>query len=109
MLTPAEATDRTADLVSPRRAAPEPTAADAVFSGGESTLGHRPAGRRWRMPTAAEGLAIGLRVFVGQRQASVSTATLDPADLQTGWRSARWRWRARRRRTPGPGWPRRTG
>jgi len=56
--------------------------ADAVFAGGES----RSVGVRLGAledVDGSQGQAIGLRVFVGRRHASVTTDSLDPADLAT--------------------------
>lgn len=79
MLTPDQARDRAHDLVR-RAAAAGADAADAVFaadSSSEVTVrlgGLEDVGR-------SESEELGLRVFVGQRSASVSTTDLSPAAL----------------------------
>ena len=81
MLSPDQATDRAADLVA-RALKSGADAADAVFAGGES----RSVGVRLGAledVDGSQGQAIGLRVFVGRRNASVTTDSLDPADLAT--------------------------
>ena len=81
MLTPAQATDRAADLVSRARRAGADVA-DAVFAGGESRSATVRLGALEDVD-GSQGQAIGLRVFVGRRHASVTTDSLDPADLDT--------------------------
>ncbi len=81
MLTPAQATDRAADLVS-RALKSGADGADAVFAGGESRSVTVRLGALEDVD-GSQGQAIGLRVFVGRRHASVTTDSLDPADLAT--------------------------
>ncbi len=81
MLTPAQATDRAADLVS-RALAAGADVADGTFSGGESRSVTVRLGELEDVD-GSQGQAIGLRVFVGRRHASVTTDSLDPSDLDT--------------------------
>ena len=81
MLSPDNATDRAADLVS-RASRAGADAADAVFAGGESRSVTVRLGALEDVD-GSQGQAIGLRVFVGRRNASVTTDSLDPADLDT--------------------------
>ena len=81
MLSPDNATDRAADLVS-RASRVGADAADAVFAGGESRSVTVRLGALEDVD-GSQGQAIGLRVFVGRRNASVTTDSLDPADLDT--------------------------
>jgi PmbA protein len=81
MLTPDQAQERAADIVRRARSAGA-DAADAVFAANASSevsvrLGQlEDVGR-------SEGSDLGLRVFVGQRSASVSTSDLSPESLAT--------------------------
>jgi PmbA protein len=79
MLTPDQARDRADDLV--RRAiAAGADAADAVFAIDASTDVSVRLGRLEDVGRS-EGADLGLRVFVGQRSASVSSSDADPAEL----------------------------
>ncbi len=81
MLNPDQARDRAADIVA-RAIRAGADAADAVFAADASAdisvrLGKlEDVGR-------SEGSDLGLRVFVGQRSASVSTSDLSPASMDT--------------------------
>ena len=79
MLTPDEARDRAADIVTrARRAGAD--AADAVFAADASADVSVRLGKLEDVGRS-EGADLGLRVFVGQRSASVSTSDLSPASM----------------------------
>lgn len=81
MLALAEAQSRLSDLVKAARAAGA-DAADALYHGDRSTDVHVRLGALENVDQS-EGEEIGLRVFVGQRSASVSASDLAADSLQT--------------------------
>jgi PmbA protein len=81
MLSLADAQSRLSDLVSAARAAGA-DAADALYHGDRSTDVHVRLGALENVDQS-EGEEIGLRVFVGQRSASVSASDLAPESLHT--------------------------
>ena len=88
-----------ADLIARARAAGA-DAADAVLVAGTSLSVQRRLGRIEHLERS-EGRDLGLRVFVGQRQARCRP----PPSIPPGspcWPSGRWRWRGWCRRTPMP-------
>lgn len=80
MLSLADAQSRLSDLVSAARAAGA-DAADALYHGDRSTDVHVRLGALENVDQS-EGEEIGLRVFVGQRSASVSASDLAPESLR---------------------------
>jgi PmbA protein len=80
MLSLADAQSRLSDLVSAARAAGA-DAADALYHGDRSTDVHVRLGALENVDQS-EGEEIGLRVFVGQRSASVSASDLTPESLR---------------------------
>src|SRR5258707_11322368 len=56
--------------------------ADGLYANGESTSGAQRLGRREKLESS-EGRDLGLRVFVGQRQAFVSSTDFSPKALRT--------------------------
>jgi PmbA protein len=81
MLSLADAQSRLSDLVSAARAAGA-DAADALYHGDRSTDVHVRLGALENVDQS-EGEEIGLRVFFGQRSASVSASDLAPESLRT--------------------------
>lgn len=81
MLSLADAQSRLSDLVSAARAAGA-DAADALYYGDRSTDVHVRLGALENVDQS-EGEEIGLRVFVGQRSASVSASDLAPESLRS--------------------------
>jgi PmbA protein len=81
MLSLHDAQSRLSDLVSAARAAGA-DAADALYHGDRSTDVHVRLGALENVDQS-EGEEIGLRVFVGQRSASVSASDLAPESLRT--------------------------
>jgi PmbA protein len=79
MLTISEAQARVSDLIKSATAAGA-DAADAIYSGGESTEVQIRLGELEDVERS-EGEDIGLRLFVGQRSASVSSSDLSTAAL----------------------------
>ena len=79
-------------------------AADAIAVDGRSvSIDVRKGGLE--QAERSEGIEIGLRVFVGQRQACISSSDTRPETLAATWPHARSPWPARRPKTPMPGWP----
>jgi PmbA protein len=79
MLSLADAQSRLADLIAAARKGGA-DAADALYHGDRSTDVHVRLGQLENVDQS-EGEEIGLRVFVGQRSASVSASDLAPASL----------------------------
>ena len=79
MLTPDEARERAADIVA-RAGRAGADAADAVFAADASADVSVRLGKLEDVGRS-EGAELGLRVFVGQRSASVSTSDLSPASM----------------------------
>ncbi|MBB4858064.1 PmbA protein [Novosphingobium chloroacetimidivorans] len=79
MLSPQEATDRAADLIARARNAGA-DAADAVYSASASE-GIQVRLGKLEDVERSEGEHMGLRVFIGQRSASIGSSDLTPAAL----------------------------
>src|SRR5690348_16848348 len=76
----AEPLDLLSDLIARARAAGA-DAADAVLISGTSIGVQRRLGKTEHVERA-EGRDLGLRVFVGQKAASVSSSTIDPSSFR---------------------------
>ena len=90
------------DLIARARAAGA-DAADAVLIAGTSLSVQSRLGKTEHIERS-EGRDLGLRVFVGQKAAIVSSTAIDPAGFP-GWPSAPSRWRASSPTIPTAGWP----
>ena len=106
MLEPAAARDKAASLVELARKKGA-DAADAAY------VGERSQGVSVRLGALedvhrSEGEEIGLRVFIGQRNATIASSDLSNEAHGDDLSSGRWRWLAKRPRTAMPAWRRRS-
>ena len=106
MLSLEEAQSRAQDLVSAARKAGA-DAADAIYACNASTNISVRLGALEDIERS-EGEEIGLRVFIGNRSASISASDRTP-QRSARWSTGRWQWRARHPKILMRALPRRTG